>query len=119
MGAHIGSSVSVLHGICPTTDDEDDGVVCKQRFLLNGGGVTDGDTNARFCALIPLAVVFFLGEAKRLPRFKEGRLEESPWRKCRLHTRVWLWISSSLMPRTSSHCFFLFGSAGILNIDIF
>lgn len=83
-------SVSVLHGVCPTTDDplEDDGV-CKQRLLLGGGGVTDGDNNARFCALIPLAVSFFFGEAKRLPRFKEGRLEESPWRKCRLHTRVW------------------------------
>ena len=52
MDTHKGSSE---HGV---TDDPLD-VACEQTFLPDGGRVIDGDINACFCALIPLAVSFF------------------------------------------------------------
>ena len=79
----------------------------------------DGERVARFSALIPLSVLIFFGEAKRLPMSNDGTLEGSPWRKCRLQIRECSPISASVRFKASSH-FCLFSlSAGNRNIDTF
>ena len=59
----------------------------------------------------------FLGDAKRFPMVKEGRVEVSPLRKWRLQIRECSCKSPSLNPIAFNHCTLLDKSAGKRCID--